>query len=261
MTKILVSDSLSKDGLEILKNNGEFQVDFMPEITPEELVQKISDYDALVIRSRTKATADVLKKGKNLKVVGRAGVGLDNVDLETATQLGIIVMNTPGGNTISAAEQTMSLMLALARKVSEADQSMKAGKWDKKKYTGTELCKKTLGIIGLGRIGREVAKRAQGFDMRVVGYDPYVAPDVVTRIGVESVEIEELIKMSDIISVHTALNDETRGLISKAQMENHKVASFFLHDCIERLIISPKASDPKFQLLANELIPVICLDS
>jgi D-3-phosphoglycerate dehydrogenase len=240
MTKILVSDSLSKEGLKILENDGNFQVDYLPDITPEELVERIVDYDALVVRSRTRATAEVLRAGKNLKVVGRAGVGLDNVDLAVATERGIIVMNTPGGNTISAAEHTMSLIMGLARQIPEADRSMKEGKWEKKKLNGTELRHKVLGIVGLGRIGREVAKRAQAFEMRVIGYDPYVSPEVIARLGVESASLEDLMKASDVITVHTPVTDETRSLIGAEEIKKMK-PEVWLINCARGGIIDEMA--------------------
>ncbi len=222
MTRILVSDSLSQDGLAILEADGAFKVDYEPNITPEELVKRIGDYDAVVVRSRSKITADVLKNARNLKVVGRAGVGLDNVDVNTATKLGIIAMNTPGGNTISTAEHTMSMLLALARSIPKAHHSMQEGRWDKKIFTGIELLGKVLGIIGLGRIGIEVAKRCQSFGMRVIGHDPYISPDVMLKIGVEMLPLEQLVQIADFITVHTPLTSETKGLIGREQFQKMK---------------------------------------
>jgi len=220
--KILVADKIAKEGLKILEAGGDFQVDFKPEITKEELVESITDYDALVIRSRSKVPAEVLENAGNLKVVGRAGVGLDNVDIPTATRLGIIVMNTPDGNTISAAEHTVSLMMALSRNVAQADKSMKEGRWDKKKLAGVEVFGKTLGVIGLGRIGRHVAKCSAAMEMRVIAYDPQVSPEQVKKLGIESATLEEIIKESDYITVHTPLNDATRGLIGAEQFKYMK---------------------------------------
>ncbi|MGB9692983.1 MAG: phosphoglycerate dehydrogenase, partial [Candidatus Sumerlaeaceae bacterium] len=221
MTKILVSDKISDEGLEILKKGG-FEVVYKPEISHEELVKEIADYDALVIRSRTVVSADVLEHAKRLKVVGRAGVGLDNVDVKTATKLGIIVMNTPGGNTISTAEHTMAMLTSLARMIPQADRSMKEGKWDKKRFVGVELFRKTLGVIGLGRIGTEVAKRALAYGMRVLAYDPYISSEVAKKLGVHPASVEEICKEADFITVHVPLNDQTRNLIDKAQIEMMK---------------------------------------
>ncbi len=217
-TKILVSDKISEEGLSILQQSG-FEVVYKPEISHEDLVREIADYDALVIRSRTNVTADVLQNAKRLKVIGRAGVGLDNVDVQTATKLGIIVMNTPGGNTISTAEHTMAMLTSLARWIPQADRSMKEGKWDKKRFVGVELFRKTLGIVGLGRIGTEVAKRALAYGMRVLAYDPFISTEVARKIGVQPATVEEICKESDFITVHVPLNDQTRNLIDKAKIE------------------------------------------
>ncbi len=220
--KVLVADKIAKEGLKILENEKDIQVDFKPTITPEDLAEIIGDYDALVVRSRTKVPAKILERGKKLKVVGRAGVGLDNVDIPAATRLGIIVMNTPDGNTISAAEHTMSMILALARNIPDADNSMKAGRWDKKRLTGVELYGKTLGVIGLGRIGQAVAKRALAFEMRVLGCDPHVSPDAIRKLGIESASLEQVVKESDFITVHTPLTDETRGIIGEEEFRYMK---------------------------------------
>ncbi|MCX7887360.1 MAG: phosphoglycerate dehydrogenase, partial [Verrucomicrobiae bacterium] len=172
--RILVSDPISDKGIELLKSNTAFQVDKKTGLKEDELCAIIGDYDALIVRSQTKVTRKVIEAAKRLKLIGRAGVGVDNVDVDAATQRGIIVMNTPGGNTISTAEHTFAMMMALARKIPQAHASMKAGKWDRKSFEGTELHGKTLGIIGLGRIGSEVAKRAAAFGMRVLAHDPFL---------------------------------------------------------------------------------------
>jgi D-3-phosphoglycerate dehydrogenase len=174
------------------------------------------------VRSGTKVTKDIIEVADNLKVIGRAGVGLDNVDIESATERGIIVMNTPGGNTISTAEHTMTMMLALSRNVPQAFVALKEGKWERKKFMGVEVFNKTLGIVGLGRIGGEVAKRALAFGMRVVGYDPYIRSEAAMRAGVELVEIRDLLSRSDYITVHVPLTDETRHLIGKKEFEAMK---------------------------------------
>lgn len=217
MIKILVSDSLSEEGLKILKDVKEFGVDVKTELKPDSLKEIIKDYDALVVRSATKVTKDIIEKADKLKVIGRAGVGLDNVDLGAATQKGIIVMNTPGGNTISTAEHTMSMILALSRNIPQAYTSTKKGEWKRSKFMGVEVYNKALGIVGLGRIGRELAKRALSFGMKILAYDPFLSLEVAQTLGIEVVEFEELLKRSDYISVHTPLTDETKHMISDKQ--------------------------------------------
>ena len=175
--KVLISDSLSKEAVEILEKEKDFLVDVNTKLTPEELKKVIGGYDALLVRSSTKVTKDVINAADKLKIIGRAGVGLDNVDVDAASKKGIIVVNTPGGNTISTAEHTLSMMLALSRSIPQADASTKKGEWERKKFMGVELYGKTLGIVGLGRIGTEVAKRALSFDMKVIAYDPYLSAD------------------------------------------------------------------------------------
>ena len=214
MARILVSDSLSNEGISILKDAG-FEVDHKPDISPEDLEREIADYDALVIRSRTTVTPAVLNNGKKLKVVGRAGVGLDNVDIATATKNGVIVMNTPNGNTISTAEHTFAMMMALARSIPQADRGMHEGRWEKKKFIGVELHGKTLGVCGFGRIGTEVAKRALAFGMKVMAYDPFLNEDAVKRLGVTKATVDEICSHADFITVHTPLNAQTQGLLNK----------------------------------------------
>lgn len=217
MIKILISDPLSEEGLKILKDILEFQVDVKTELKPDSLKEIIKDYDALIVRSATKVTKDIIAMAKNLKVIGRAGVGLDNVDLEAATQKGIIVMNTPAGNTISTAEHTVSLILALSRNIPQANASIKKGEWKRSQFMGVELYNKILGIIGLGRIGSEVAKRALSFGMKVLAYDPFLSREVAEALGVEIVELKELLKRSDYISVHTPLTEETKHMLSEEE--------------------------------------------
>ena len=212
--KILISDSLSKEAVEILEKEKEFKVDVNTKLTPEELKKCIKDYDALVVRSSTKVTKDVIESAERLKIVGRAGVGLDNVDVDAASKKGVIVVNTPGGNTISTAEHTFSMMLSLSRNIPQADLSMKKGEWERKKFMGVELYGKVLGIAGLGRIGSEVAKRALSFEMRVMAYDPYLSVDKAKELGIESVDMKTLLKEADYITVHTPLTDDTRHMIS-----------------------------------------------
>lgn len=214
MVKILVSDPLSDEGLKILKDVKEFQVDVKTELKPEELQGIIKDYDALIVRSATKVTRQIIESADKLRVIGRAGVGLDNVDLDAATKKGVIVMNTPAGNTISTAEHTMSMILALSRNIPQANASMKKGEWKRSKFMGVELYNKVLGVVGFGRIGSEVAKRALSFGMKVLAYDPFLSKEVAEEVGVEVVDLKELLRDSDYITVHTPLTEETTGLIS-----------------------------------------------
>lgn len=213
--KILISDPLAKEGVAILKKRKNFIVDVLPKLSPEELKKIIPDYQALIVRSQTKVTKDVIKHAKKLKYIGRAGVGLDNIDVEAASKNGIIVMNTPGGNSVSTAEHAFSLILALARNIAEADHSVKKGEWERKKFMGVEIYGKTLGIIGLGRIGAEVAKRAASFQMNIIAYDPFLIPERAKALGVLSVSLDELFKKADYITVHTPLTAETRHIIGE----------------------------------------------
>ncbi len=222
MFKILVSDALSEEGLKILREVKDFEVDVKTGLSPEELKSIIKDYDALLVRSATKASGDIINAASRLKVIGRAGVGLDNVDLDAATQKGVIVMNTPGGNTISTAEHAFSMILALSRNIPQANASTKKGEWKRSKFMGVELYAKVLGIVGFGRIGKEVAKRALSFGMRVLAYDPFLSKDVAESLGIEVVELKELFQQSDYITVHTPMTDETRHMISVEQFAQMK---------------------------------------
>ncbi len=240
MLKILVSDKLAEEGVEILKAEKDIQVDVKTGLTPEELSSIIGGYDAIVIRSQTKLTGDILSKAARLKAIGRAGVGLDNVDIESATKQGIIVMNAPSGNSISTCEQAFALMLAMSRNVALADKSVRAGKWERSKFKGTELYNKTLGVIGLGRIGREISKRALSFGMKVVSYDPFISEDVAKKLDIEIVELKKLLSEADYITVHTPLTEETRGLISDDEFSIMKPNARVIN-CARGGIISEKA--------------------
>lgn len=211
--KILVADNVSQKAVEVLQSESSWNVVFLPGRKDLSLTEEIKDADALVVRSATKVTADLLAHAKQLRAIGRAGVGVDNVDLDAATRHGIVVMNTPGGSAHSVAEQAVGLMVSLARRIPQADASMKRGAWDKKKLTGTELHGKTLGLIGLGRIGSEVARLARAFEMNVIAYDPYVPLRLAQDQGVKLVTLDELLTESDFISLHTAATEETHHLI------------------------------------------------
>jgi D-3-phosphoglycerate dehydrogenase len=219
--KVLVSDNLSEEGVKILKDAG-LTVDVKTGMKPEELKSVIGEYNGIVIRSATKLTADVLDAAENLKVIGRAGSGLDNVDKPAASKKGIVVMNTPGGNTITTAEHTISLMLSMARRIPQAAASMKAGKWEKKKFTGVELYNKTLGIVGIGAIGGEVAKRAQGLGMNVIAFDPFLSDEKAKEIGVEKMSVEDVFKRADVITFHTPLTQETKNIVNKDSIKTMK---------------------------------------
>lgn len=210
--KILITDGLDSNGIAILKKSAD--VVEMTGITPEDLIKQVVDFDALIIRGRTKVTAAVFEAAKNLKVVGRAGVGVDNIDLAAATTHGVTVVNSPMATTTAVAELTMALMLSAVRQISRADSSIKAGKWLKKELEGFELSGKTLGVIGFGRIGASVAKRAAAFDMTILGYDPMVPADEITSRGGNPVTLDELLQQSDLITMHLPLTDETRGMIN-----------------------------------------------
>jgi D-3-phosphoglycerate dehydrogenase len=214
--KILVAEQLAKQGVEILRAHHE--VDEKLGLTPEQLAEIIGEYDALLVRSQVKVTADVMAHAGRLIVIGRAGVGVDNVDLDAATRAGVVVVNAPTGNTVSAAEQTIALMLAVARKTAAADASMRRGEWKRGSFTGVELRGRTLGIIGLGKIGRAVADRAVGLEMNVIGHDPFVTAEQAAHHGITLVEIDEVIEKSDVITVHVPLNKATRGIIGPDQI-------------------------------------------
>lgn len=217
MPKVLVSDAIAEVGIAPLRAIPGVEVDVKTGLKPEELKAIIGDYDALAVRSETKVTADILSAAHKLQIIGRAGVGVDNIDVTAATQKGIVVVNSPDGNTLAAAELTVALILALSRKVAQADASLKAGKWERKKFTGTELYGKTVGIVGLGKIGYSVAQRLRGFEVELIAYNPFVSDEQTRRMGVEPVSLDELLRRSDYITVHTPLNDETRNLIGEAQ--------------------------------------------
>jgi len=213
--RILVSDKLANEGVEILKAEKGFEVDVKTGLKPEELKKIIKDYDAIIIRSATKLKADIIEAADNLKFIGRAGVGLDNVDLKAATKKGIVAINTPAGNTTSTAEQTMALILALSRNTPQACASLKSGKWERSKFGGVELRGKTLGVIGLGRIGSTVAFICKAFGMQVIAYDPFLSMEIAIQKGVEMVEkLEALLKVADYITVHIPKSKETTDLIS-----------------------------------------------
>jgi len=214
--KVLVTDSIAEDGLKRLREHAE--VDVKLGLKPEELIAIIGDYEALAVRSQTRVTAEVISAGKKLQVIGRAGTGVDNIDIQAATQHGVIVVNAPTGNTISAAEHTIALMMALARHIPQANAALKSGAWKRSAFMGTEVRGKTLGIIGLGNVGSEVARRARGLEMKLLAYDPYISTDHASNLQVELVPLEELFRQSDFITLHTPLVPSTRGLIGEREL-------------------------------------------
>jgi len=222
MAKVLVSDKLSDAGLEILRGFAGVEVEYKPGLKEDELRDVIGGFDGLVIRSGSKVTAKVIEAAKNLKVIGRAGIGVDNVDIPVASKKGIIVMNTPTGNAVTTAEHAITLMLSLARKIPQATASMKAGKWEKTKFEGREITGKTLGVLGLGNIGRIVANRAQGLQMNVIGFDPVLSSERAKEIGVELVSVDELFRRADVITCHTPLTAETKNLIGAESFKKMK---------------------------------------
>jgi D-3-phosphoglycerate dehydrogenase len=277
MIKVLISDKLAQEGIDLLKSMGGVEPVVKTNFTEDELVQAIGEYDGLIIRSGTQVTAKVLANPGKLKAIARAGVGIDNVDVPAATRKGIIVMNTPGGNTLSAAEHTLALMLAMSRYIVPACNSLKGGEWDRKSYTGNQLNNKVLGIIGLGRIGMAVAKMAKGFDMKILGFDPFAAPAGVDKLGVEVCDgLERIFKESDFITVHVPKNDKTTNMIGAEQLKMMKptvrlvncarggiINEDALYDALEKKQIAGAALDvfskeppenKRFEKLANCLV-------
>jgi D-3-phosphoglycerate dehydrogenase / 2-oxoglutarate reductase len=217
--KVLVADAISRRGVEELSRDGALDVSVQTKLPPAKLIEIIPEFSALVVRSETKVTAEVLNAGTKLRVIGRAGVGVDNVDVETATRRGVIVMNAPGGNTVSTAEHAFSLLLCVARKIPQADASVRGKNWDRKRFEGVELYNKTLGVIGMGRIGSELSRRAIAFGMRVTAYDPYLAAARARSLQVELVEeLDDLLATSDFISLHTPLTNETRHILDAPRL-------------------------------------------
>src|SRR5713101_239208 len=213
-TKIHVSDDVSDRGLQPLRDAG-FALEKKAGLAPDDLREAVRDCEGLVVRSETKVTADLMDAAKRLRVIGRAGVGVDNIDVPAATARGIVVMNAPDGNTITTAEHTIALLVALARNVAQANSSVKAAKWERKKFIGAELQGKTLGIIGLGRIGRAVATRARAFNMKIVAHDPFIAPDQARDLEIETVPLDEVFARADFLTVHTPLTADTRGIVGR----------------------------------------------
>ncbi len=219
--RVLVADDLSSEGVEVLRRAG-LQVDVRVGMKPEELEAAIGDYDAIAVRSATKVTARVLEKASRLRVVGRAGVGIDNVDLEAATRRGVVVMNSPGGSSVTVAELAIAMMLALSRHIAQATASTKAGKWEKKRFQGHELAGKTLGVVGIGNIGSVVVDRARSMKMSAVAYDPFISAEAAAQLGVELVTLDELWARADVISLHVPLTEQTRNVVNASTLARMK---------------------------------------
>ena len=222
VTRILIADRIAQEGIDLLHAQlPEAQIDVRPGLKSEQLRAAISEYTALIVRSETQVTSDILTAATRLKIVGRAGVGVDNIDIEAATRQGIMVVNSPTGNIIAAAEHTIAMLMALARHISAADRSMKAGKWEKGRFLGVEVRNKVLGIVGLGKVGTEVARRAQGLEMQLIAFDPYVAPEQARKLGVTLLSLEEMLKQADFVTLHASLTSGpggTRGLIGAREL-------------------------------------------
>ncbi|HQP49729.1 MAG TPA: hydroxyacid dehydrogenase, partial [Spirochaetota bacterium] len=235
--KIVISDTIADEGIAVLNESKLFDVFYKPGITPGELMKELHTAHGLIVRSATKVTAELIDAAPELQVIARAGIGLDNVDIERATEKGIVVMNTPAGNTISTAEHTIAMLLSLVRQIPGADNSMKQGKWEKNRFQGTELRGKVIAVIGLGRVGLEVARRCKGLSMRVAGYDPFISKDSKLNVDLEFPDIDDIWRTADFITVHTPLNDQTKNLINKSVISKMK-SSVRLINCARGGIIN-----------------------
>ncbi|HRS82939.1 MAG TPA: phosphoglycerate dehydrogenase [Smithellaceae bacterium] len=240
MKRVLVSDSMAPEVAAILGNTPGIKVDVKTGMKPDELKTVIRDYDALIVRSSTKVTADIIEAAAKLSAIGRAGAGVDNIDIAAASKRGIVVMNTPGGNTVTTAEHAVAMMVSLARRIPQATASMKAGRWEKSRFMGNEYCNKTLGVIGLGRVGAVVADRAIGLKMNVIAHDPFISPEVAQQMGVNMVSLDELYANSDFITVHCPLSKETRNLVNESAFAKMKKGVFLIH-CARGGIVNEKA--------------------
>jgi len=257
--KVLVADPIAQSGIDIIKKTAE--VDVKTKLSEEQLVNIIGDYDALVVRSQTQVTANVINAGHKLAIIGRAGVGVDNIDVSAATERGIIVANAPTGNTVSAAEHAIALMLALARHIPQANYSLKSGQWKRADFMGTEVKGKILGIVGLGNIGREVARRARGLEMKILAYDPFVSEERAGQLQAEMVSLETLYREADFITLHTPLTDSTRNMIDTPQLETMKPSARIINAARGGLINEEaliKALDEG--KLAGAAIDVFCVE-
>ena len=262
--RVLVADKIAREGLAPLAADKRFELIERPGLKGEDLTAAVADADAVLVRSATKITRESLARATRLKVIGRAGVGVDTIDVEAATERGVAVMNAPAGNTISAAELAFALLLSLVRKVPAADRSMKAGEWDRASFSGTELYRKTLGLVGAGRVGGEVARRARAFGMRVLAYDPYLSADAAHGMGVELTTLDEVLKEADAISLHVPLTDSTRGLLGEAQLAKLKPTAVIINAArggvldeaaVTRRLAEGKLAGAAFDVFDQEPLP------
>ncbi|HEY8483708.1 MAG TPA: phosphoglycerate dehydrogenase, partial [Longimicrobiales bacterium] len=262
--RVLLADNIDSEGLEPLRADGRFEIEVRTGLKGEELARAIAGFDAVIVRSATRITREALAYADRLKVIGRAGVGVDNIDVEAATERGIAVLNAPSGNTISAAELTMALLLALVRRIPAADRSMKAGEWDRKSFSGIELYGKTLGLIGAGRIGREVAKRARAFEMRVIAYDPYLTEEQARALDIERASFDEVLRRADVVSLHVPLTETTAGMINEAALAKMKPGALLVNaarggvvdeDAVCRFLQEGRLGGAAFDVYEEEPLP------
>lgn len=256
MKKILISDPISKDGLKKLLEADDIELDINTDLSPEELKNKIGEYHGLLVRSQTKVTEEIIKNAKNLQVIGRAGVGVDNIDINAATERGIAVINAPDGNTISTTEHSFAMIMAMARWIPQAHSDLKEKIWNRKKYVGVEVNNKILGIIGMGRIGTEIAKRAKAFNMKVYAYDPFATKESAEKIGIKLTTFEELLQQSDFITIHTPLTKDTKYLISKDEFQLMK-KGVRIANCARGGIIK---EEDLIEAINEEIVAVAALD-
>ena len=262
--RVLLADNIDSEGLEPLRADGRFELEVRTGLKGEELARAIAGFDAVIVRSATRITREALAYADRLKVIGRAGVGVDNIDVEAATERGVAVLNAPSGNTISAAELTMALLLALVRRIPAADRSMKAGEWNRKSFSGIELYGKTLGLIGAGRIGREVAKRARAFEMRVIAYDPYLTEEQARALDIERASLDEVLRRADVVSLHVPLTETTAGMINEAALAKMKPGALLVNaarggvvdeDAVYRFLQEGRLGGAAFDVYEEEPLP------
>lgn len=253
--RVLIADPIAQEGVDLFTEHG-FEVDQKTGLTPEDLLKAVPEYDGLVVRSETRVTREVLKAGRKLQTVGRAGVGVDNIDVDAATEQGVVVVNAPSSNTIAAAEHTVAMILALARHIPQAHASLEEGEWARRRFMGTELRGKVLGIVGLGRIGTEVARRAAGFEVEIVGYDPFVAEEHAQHIGVEIVDFDELLRRSDIVTLHVPKTEGTKHLVGVDEIQQMKPGSFLVN-CARGGLVD---EDALYQALETGALGGVALD-
>ena len=241
--KILITDPISEEGVDYLKQQPDLEVVCRFDLSLEALFSEIRDAEGLIIRSKTQVTQEVIEKASQLRVIGRAGAGVDNIDLKAATRKGVVVMNTPGGNSISVAEHAFALLLALARRIPFADPSLRSGVWNKKAFVGQELQNKTLGLVGLGKIGSLMAQRAPSFQLKVLAYDPFVSEDYTRDLGVELRSLEEVLSEADFVSLHAPLNEKTKGIICKDTLQLMKKGAFLINAARGELVVEEDLAD------------------